>query len=198
LRVILPSGTEWDVLTQAEHDYTVDKIQRYLTDNHFTNVVDLLEIDKLITFELLTHRWSLWLSRGQDYYGEDINFKQVADLMNDYVTQCRMLKKQLGLDKVTRDRTAGDDSVPAFWDDLKRRALEFAVFRSEQCNKAIEGMMRMKAMLQFYDNCTEMERKENRCEQKDLVEVLREVIIAFDQIDENFRRQRQKFWIRRQ
>ena len=49
--VILPSGATFSVLTNGERDYLVDKIQRYLTDNSFSNVVDLLDIDKL-SFQL--------------------------------------------------------------------------------------------------------------------------------------------------
>ena len=151
--VLLPSGSEYVVLTEAEREYMEDKIRRYTTDNHFTNVVDLTDLDKLLVNEMLIHRWGLWLARGRDYYDDDISVKQYAELMNSYQTQCRGLKKSLNLDKVSRDRAHGDDSIPAYWDALRQRAQEFGVMRNAQFNQVLESFQRVKAMLQFYDNC---------------------------------------------
>src|ERR1041385_3143258 len=99
--VTLPSGAEFNVLTPGEAEFLTDKMQRYLTDNHFVNISDMLDIDKLIVFELMIHRWTLRLSRGQDYFGEEISFKLYADQANAFSTECRQLKKALGVDKST-------------------------------------------------------------------------------------------------
>ena len=196
--VQLPSGATYYVLTDDEQRYLHDRIQRYLTDNHFVNVSDVQDIDKMITFELLIHRWTLWLSKGRDYYDEDINIKQYSEMVHGYSTEVRQIKKALGVDKNTRDRTRGDDSLAALWDNLKRRALEFGYKRNEEVDHVITSFQRLKAMLTFHDKCDDIERKENACEMKDVVEVLRDEIRKFDLIDEKFKVEKQVLWIRSQ
>lgn len=194
----LPSGATYSVLTDGEEHYLRDKIERYLSDNHFVNVSDMLDIDRMIVFELLIHRWTLWISRGRDYYDEDVNTKQLADMVKDYSTEVRQLKRSLGVDKASRERTRGDDSVAALWENLKRRAGEFGYMRNEQFTQVITSFQRIKAMVTFHDKCDEVERKENACTVEDVVDVLREEIAKFDRIDEKFRFGKQALWIRNQ
>ena len=113
-------------------------------------------------------------------------------------TEVRQLKKSLGLDKATRDRTRGDDSIAAFWDNLQRRAREFGYKRNEEAVQAITSMQRIKAMLQFHRNCDLTERKENHCEIEDVLEVIDEEVHLYDQIDEKFRFDVQTYWVRQQ
>lgn len=196
--VTLPSGDPFYVMTDGEAGYLRDKITRYLSDNHFINVSDMLDIDKLVTFELLVHRWSLWVSRGRDYYDEDINTRTYADLISGYSTEIRQLKKALGVDKTTRDRTRGDDSIPALWDNLLRRAREFGYARNEQFYSVLTAFQRVKAVVTFYDNCTEAERKENHVTIEDVIDVIKDEIATFDRIDEKFRFEKQQMWVRNQ
>lgn len=197
IQVMLPSGAAFYVLTQDEADYLAERVTRYLSDNHFVNVSDFQDIDKMVVFELFVHRWSLWLSKGRDYYDEEINSKQLADTVNAYSTELRQLKKNLGMDKPARDRQRGDDSVAAYLDALPQRALEFGYMRNEQCAKIQEAFMRLSAMLTFHDNCTELERAENAVTKDDMFEVLRQEIAAYNQIDEDFRTNVQKYWVRK-
>lgn len=196
--VDLPSGAQYLVLTENEAVYLRDSIRRYMSDNHFINVSDIREIDRMIVLELLTHRWQLWLSKERNYYDEDINKKQLADMVKDASGEVRQLKKALGLDKTTRDRTRGDDSIAAHWDNLLRRAREFGYMRNQQYVATITAFQRIKAMIQFHDNCDRVERKENACEIEDVMEVLREEVRKFDEVDEEFRHQNQTLWIRSQ
>lgn len=196
--VQLPSGATYFVITDGEEHYLKDKIERYLSDNHFINVSDLQDIDKMIVFELLIHRWTLWISKGQDYYNNDVNTKQLSEMVKDYSTEVRQLKKSLGVDKSSRDRTRGDDSVAALWDNLQRRAKEFGYMRNEQFVQVITSFQRLKAMLVFHQNCDALERKENACETEDVLSVLQEEIEKFDAIDEKFRFEKQALWIRNQ
>jgi hypothetical protein len=196
--VALPSGAEYSVLTDGEAHYLNDKIARYLNDNHFVNVSDMQDIDRMIVFELLIHRWTLWLSRGRDYFDEDINVKQYADMVNSYSTEVRQLKRALGVDKNTRDRMRGDDSIPALWENLLRRGKEFGYARNQQYVQTLTSFQRLKAMVIFHDNCDPVERKENSCETADVLEVLRQEIAKFDAVDEKFRHEQQSLWIRNQ
>lgn len=192
----LPSGATFSVMTSEEKDYLEDKIKRYLSENRFVNISDYQDIDKMIVFELLIHRWTLWVSRGRDYFDEDIPFKVYADMCNSFSTEVRLLKKSLGIDKMSRDRSRGDDSIPALWDNLLRRAKEFSYARNEQAVQVLTSFQRLKAVLTFSDNCDAVERKENHCELEDVISVLREEIAKFDAIDESFRHSVQSTWIR--
>lgn len=196
--VELPSGATYYTITHAEAEYLRDRIERYMSDNHFINVSDIQEIDRLITLETLVHRWTMWMSKGRNYYDEDINIKQHSDMVQDASREIRQMKKAIGLDKPSRDKVRGDDSIGALWDHLLRRAREFGYMRNEQYVQVITSFQRIKALIQFMDNCDELERKENACEPQDVFEVLREEIKTFDQIDEAFRHTKQTLWIRNQ
>lgn len=198
MAVELPSGATYYVHTDGEAHYLRDKITRYLSDNHFVNIADMQEIDRMITFELLVYRWSMWLARGKDYWNEPINTKQYSDMVQDYSREVRQLKKGLGVDKSSRDRTRGDDSVAALWDNLLRRAREFGYTRNEQMVQVITSFHRIKAMITLHKNTDEIERKENACELADVLEVIEEEIAKFDAIDEEFRFQKQTLWVRSQ
>jgi hypothetical protein len=194
----LPSGATFYVLTRDEADYLGERVTRYLDDNHFVNVSDFQDIDKMVTFELFIHRWSLWLSKGRDYYNEDINQKQLADTIASYSHELRQLKKNLGIDKPARDRQHGDDSVPAYLDSLRQRAREFGYHRNAQFAKIIESFQRINAMLTYHDNCNDIERLERQCTIDDVVDVVRAEISAFEALDEKFRTEVQTIWIRKQ
>jgi hypothetical protein len=153
IAVTLPSGATYYVHTDGEEHYLRDKITRYLSDNHFVNISDMQEIDRMITFELLIHRWSMWLARGKDYWNDPINTKQYSDMVQDYSREVRQLKKALGVDKTSRDKTRGDDSIAALWDNLLRRAREFGYMRNEQMVQVITSFHRIKAMITLHKNC---------------------------------------------
>lgn len=198
IAVTLPSGATFWVVSQDEADYLNERVRRYLSDNHFVNVSDFQDIDKMVTFELFIHRWSLWLSRGMDYYGNGIDEKTLAQQVNAYSGELRLLKKNLAMDKVARDRARGDDSVAVYLSSLRERAGEFGVMRCDQANKAIECIQRLKGMLTYFDNSDESERKEHGVSMEDVFLVLREEITEFDQIDAAFRANIQRYWIRKQ
>jgi hypothetical protein len=198
IAVELPSGATYYTITRAEAEYLRDRIERYLSDNHFINISDIQEIDRLITLEVLVHRWTMWMSKGRNYYDEDVNIKQHSDMVQDASREIRQMKKALGLDKPARDKVRGDDSMAAHWEHLLRRAREFGYMRNEQYVQVITTFQRVKALIQFHDNADEIERKENACDIEDIFEVLRSEIAAFDKIDEQFRHQQQTLWIRSQ
>lgn len=196
--VDLPSGATFYVLTQDEADYLRERVERYLSDNHFKNVSDFQDVDKMVVFELFVHRWTMWLSKGRDYYNEEINSKQLADTINSYSTELRLLKKNLGIDKPARDRQRGDDSVPAYLDALRQRALEFGYHRNAQANLVMEAFQRLSAMITYHDNCTDEERLEFGVTMEDCFDVLRQEVAAWDTLDEEFRSTKQQYWVRKQ
>ncbi len=197
--VILPSGAEFLVLTTDEVNYVKDRVTRYLTDNRFSNVSDLQDIDRMVMFELFVHRWSLWISKGVDYFNDEINERQLSDRVKEFSSEIRQLKKTLGVDKVARDKVRGDDSVSAYLAQLRSRAKEFGIMRDDQFNKAIELFHELKAKIEYHDNCDEHEKLEGQVTQDNIFQWIREEAIPkFQEIDDDFRETKQKMWIRRQ
>lgn len=197
--VTLPSGALFSVLTQDEIDYVTDRVSRYLADNHFVNVSDLQDVDRMVTMELLVHRWTLWLSRGKDYFDDDIDEKSFRASVGDYSTEVRQLKKSLGIDKLTRDKTKGDDSVQEYLAQLRIRAREFGVMREGQLNKALELFQQLKMLVTLHDNSDTEERREMHCTMEDVLDWMRTVAFPeFDEIDAHFRSNQQRYWVRSQ
>lgn len=197
--VRLPSGATFLVLTDSEKQYVEERVERYEADNKFKNVSDKQDEDKMIYFELFMHRWSLWMSKGVDYYNDPVDAKVLAQQLNSYSTELRLLKKNLGIDKVARDRQRGDDSVAAYLDNLRMRAKEFGIMRNKQSAKSIELFQQLKSLLLFHDNCDELEQRENACTVDDVMSWIREFAIPeFDALDDDFKKNQQSQWIRRQ
>lgn len=196
IEVTTPSGSTFKVLNQAEYDYFTDVSARYLRDNHFTNITDLQDLDRVIQMELMCWRWNQWLSAERDYYGDQIDPEKIQRAINEFAKEIRLTKKAMGIDKNTRDKDKGE-SVADFIDKLRIRAKEFGVMRNEQAAKAISLFMELRSLITFHDNCDEQERKENNVEIHDILEWLRTVAFPeFDEIDAKFRESSQKYWIR--
>ena len=199
LPVKLPSGATFYVLTKDEEKYFKERVTRYLKDNHFVNVSDMQDVDRMIEMELLTHRWALWLSRQKDYFGDAVDERALRSTLNDYSGELRQLKKSLGIDKVARDKQRGDDSVQEYLANLRVRAKEFGVNRSKQFDKVIELFQQAQALLVLHDNSDPTERMEQRCTTEDVLDWFRTVAFPeFNAIDEEFRNTKQKMWVRSQ
>jgi hypothetical protein len=190
------SGADFPVMNEAERDYFTDKVTRYMADNHFSNVTDLQDIDRLLQNELLTWRWGNWLLTERDYDGNLIDLDGVKKSFNDYSKEIRLLKKSLGIDKVTRDREKGE-SVVDYIANLRRRAKEFGVVREAQLTKALTLFNELKSLIHFHDGCSPDERIEQDIEEKDIIEWIRNIAIPeYDAIDEHFREKEHKYWVR--
>jgi hypothetical protein len=197
ISVRLPSGANFITLTNDEARYLRERVERYLKDNRFVNVSDFQDIDKMVVFELFMQRWSLWLSRGIDYYGDTVDARVLAAQLATYSTELRLLKKNLGIDKPSRDRQRGDESVTTYLANLRERAREFGVMRNKQFDKALELLHELAALMTFHDNCDALERQENHVTQEDIFDWLRTIAIPeFHAIDDHFRKSQQRYWIR--
>lgn len=200
--VKLPSGGVFWVYGR-EVKYWNDRVQRYMQDNHFTNIADLQVLDRIIMLELFAWRWGIWVSQQHDYWHEPIDEKEVQRQIKDASAELRALTSALGIDKVTRDKVRGEDSTAKFIENLKIRAREFGVMRENQLAKAIELFQELKAKVTLLDGTTDDERLElNREMPASPEEILRwvreEAIPMFDAIDDHFKKNQQRFWIREQ
>lgn len=198
LPVTLPSGAQFMVLTSAEVRYIEERVERYLADNHFVNVSDFQDVDRMLVMELLCFRWGLWISNQRDYFGEAIDDTgSLRRSLGDYSSELRQLKKTLGIDKVARDRQKGEDSVSVYIENLRARAKEFGIVRERQLDKALELFQQLKALVTLHDNSDAKERAEMHCDTQDVFDWIRTVaMFEFDAIDQHFRTHQQGTWVR--
>lgn len=194
----LPSGAGFPV-HRDELQYFQERAALYMSQNIFVGISDQQDVDRLLILELMIHRWSSWLSSQQDYWAGAIDPNETQRQIKDWMVEGRQLKKQLGLDKVTRDKQKGDDSVAAYLAELGRRAKEFGVTRETQLDKALELFNQLRALITLYKNTDEIERREQHVTMDDVFEWLVEIAIPeYEAIDDHFRTHKQSVWIMRQ
>lgn len=200
IEVTAPSGAIFPVLNEDEREYFEDVSARYLSDNHFSNITDLQDLDRIINMELMCHRWNSWISREMDYNGDAIDQEKTLRAVTDLSKEIRLIKKQLGIDKSSREKDKGE-SVAKYIDDLRIRAKEFGVYRNNQAILAITLFKQLESLVDLNRNCTPEERRENkdiRAEMEDIFDWLIHVAMPeMREIEEKFR-ENQKIWIRSQ
>lgn len=192
--VTTPSGASIMVMNQSEADYYDQVHQRYLSDNKFKNVSDILELDRILIMELMCYRWGIWILAEEDYYGRKINPTEVQKSIETYSREIRGIKKDLGIDKSTRDKDKGD-SIAEYIQMLGIRAKEFGVSRNKQSAKAIEILMEAMALITLYENSTDSERKEFKANFEDIIDWFKSRFDEFSKIDAELRKN-QAMWIR--
>lgn len=197
LPVQLPSGATFVVLTQSEVDYVTERVGRYLADNHFVNVSDFQDVDRMLILEVLCFRWGLWISKQRDYFGDPVDEAALRRSLNDYSGELRQLKRTLGIDKLARDRQRGEDSVAVYLDNLRARAKEFGIMREGQLAKALELVAQLIALVTLHDQSDDIERREMHVTTEDVLDWIRTVFMPeFQAVDAHFRQHAQRFWIR--
>lgn len=190
-----PSGTSFTVISNAEADNFRLLVERYTSDNHFTNVSDLQDLDRVLYLETFIYRYSLWVSVGHDYFGDPVSEPDLNKQIKEMSTEVRQLKKSLSLDKESRDKDKGQNTAD-YIAKLAQRAHEFGVMRNEQAAKAIELFHELKSLVELHENCTEDERREQGIKMEQLYEWIRDAAIPeFERIDAEFRK-KQTYWIR--
>lgn len=194
--VTTPSGGTFTVLTQEEVHYFNDRAQRYVTDNHFVNVSDQQDVDRMLIMELMCWRYALWLSQERDYWGQGVDLDALKKAVAEYSKELRLLKKSLGIDKAQREKEKGE-SVADYLENLRVRAKEFGVMREQQLTKALTLFKELQALMTFHDNCDEIERREQDMEAEDVLDWIRTVALPeFDAIDDHFTKNSQRYWVR--
>jgi hypothetical protein len=196
IEVQAPSGASFHVLTESENQYFQNIAQRYLSDNKFTNVTDLQDLDRILMMETMVQRWNTWLSRETDYWGDNIDSSKIQKYITDFSKEIRATKQALGIDKSSRDKDKGE-SVQAYIENLRLRAQEFGYLRNEQAVKAITLWQQLIALVTFYEKGDDEEKKEFKKNQDDIFTWIRdEAIPEFEKIDIEFRKTKQRYWIR--
>jgi hypothetical protein len=190
-----PSGSELNLQTQEEADWYENKRDRYLTDNMFTNVSDLQDLDRLLMLEVMLYRWGLWMGQGFDYLYSRIDENQLKNNLKDYSTEVRLIKGSLGIDKVTRDKDKGE-SLSDYVDKLLERAKVFGYHRNKQYEMAVTKFYQLRSMVMTYERCDQEERELLDLSLESIIDWVKEdVIKPFDELNASFRKE-QAIWVR--
>lgn len=193
--VATPSGSDLHLQTQEEADWYESRRDRYLGDNHFTNVSDLQDLDRLLMLEVLSYRWGLWMAQGFDYVYARVDEGQLKNNIKEYSVEIRLLKQSLGIDKSTRDKDKGE-SLADYTANLLRRAKEFGYHRDEQYEMAVTKFYELRTMVTTFDRCDEEERALLDLSYDSIFEWIRtNVIKDWDELSAAFRKN-QSMWIR--
>lgn len=193
--VSTPSGSDLHLQTQEEADWYESRRDRYLTDNIFTNVSDLQDLDRLLMLEVLSYRWGLWMAQGFDYVYARVDEGQLKNNIKEYSVEIRLLKQSLGIDKSTRDKDKGE-SLSDYTTNLLRRAKEFGYHRNDQYELAVTKFYELRTMVTTFDRCDDEERSLLDLSHESIFEWIRDnVIKEWDELSEAFRKN-QSMWIR--
>lgn len=193
--VTTASGSELHLQTQEEANWYENRRDRYLTDNAFPNVSDLLDLDRLLTFEVMSYRWTLWIGQGFDYVYTMIDSSQLAQKLKEASVEIRLLKASLGIDKATRDKDKGE-SLSDYTANLLVRAKAFGYHRNDQYELAVTMFYQLRNMVLTYDRCDEEERALLDLSMESIFEWVREDVIGrWDALADAFRAN-QAMWIR--
>lgn len=193
--VVTPTGSDLHLMSLEEAQWYQDKRDRYIKDNHFPNVSDVQDLDRLLALEVMTYRWILWMARGFDYAQTLVDQASLKNWVRDYSTETRALKKALGIDKETRDKDKGE-SLSDYIANLLNRAKEFGYHRNDQYALAVTKFYELHSLVTTYDRCDTEEREKLDLTQDTIFQWIRDNVIAdFDQMSADFR-QHQSIWIR--
>lgn len=196
--VTTPSGKKLRVLGQIEKDFYEDQAKQYLAENDFTNTSDLLDLDRLLFYELIVYRMTWWLGAGVDYDNFAIDRSGLQRNLKETSEQLSRVKADLGLTKSARDK-AQAESVGAYLVELKQRAKEFGVHREKQLTKGITLCKQLFAIVGSFDRADEIERGKLGFEtEAEILAWIRDVMQPeFDEVDAHFRANQQKYWVRK-
>lgn len=200
LEVQLPSGARQPVLTPGEQAYVQERLARYEDSLALTNISDQQDLDRVLIFELLIARIGAWLGSGLDYDGNAVDERVLNTQLNEHSRELRQLKKNLGIDRVARERQSGAGSVHERWSNILARAKAFSVMRNEQAAKAVDLANELMSLVGTHDRATDREREELHVTSEDILDWVRTVFsVEFTEIDRVFRQdgpEAQKTWIR--
>lgn len=195
--VTTPSGQQTFVLGPTEEQFYVSQSQRYLDDYAYTNVSDLLDLDRLLFLELQAFRLSNWLGTGRDYDGVLVDSAAQRRALKEASDLISKVKNDLGMTKSQRDKER-EASVSAYLTTLKQRAKEFGVHREKQLIKGITLCQQLFSIIGSYDRADSIERdKLGFTSEAEIVDWVRTVMRPeFDAVDSHFRQNHQRYWLK--
>ncbi len=198
ITVRMISGAELTVLTESERTWFETSRDTYLEQTKFTQTTDLRDLDRLLSLELAVFRMTQHVAAGQDYDGYEIDEVLTRRNLREYSEQINRVKSSMGLNKAARDEAASGGDVSAFISDLKSRAKIFGIHREKQLGRALVLMNELSAIVGAYDRSDAEERARlGFTDEKEILEWVRQRMLPeYKELDEHFRENDQRYWIR--
>lgn len=198
VRVLQLNGQPIEVQGKEEEKFYNEQRQRYLDENAFTAASDRADLDRLIFLELLDFRWRGWLSSGKDYDGllTPQQEEQLRRNLKDNSPLISQVKNDLGLTKSQRDKEKAE-SVGSYITTLKTAAKQHGVRREKQLTKAICLIKELFSLVGTFDRSNQLERSKIGLDTSDdVLDWIRQIMKpGFDEIDEYFRANEQRFFV---
>ena len=198
VEVPLVSGESVRVQGETEARWFNDSRDMYLKQTKFTETTDLRDLDRLLVLELMVFRWTQYLAAGVDYQGFEIDEDQLRKNIREYSEQITRLKDSMGLTKKARDDAAAGGDFNTWLTDLKARAKIFGIHRQHQLTKALVLMNELSAIVGAFDRSDTEEREKLGFESEgEILDWIRNRMLPeFREVDEFFRTNDQRYWIR--
>lgn len=199
ITVKLVSGEDLTVQTQAEARWFNNSRQDYLTQTKFSETTDLRDLDRLLQMELTVFRLSQQLSAGHDYAGFEIDETLLRRNVREYSEQITRVKSSMNLNKAARDDAANSGDLSVYISELLARGKEFGIMREQQLTRALVLMNELASIVGAFDRSDAEERERlGFVDEKEILEWIRtRMMPEFQEIDEHFRTNSQKYWIRK-
>lgn len=199
LTVTQVCGIELVVLTKDEQRWFNAARDSYLSQTKFTETTDLNDLDRLIGLELTVFRLTHWLAAGVNYEGFEVDETLMRRHVREYSEQINRVKSSMNLNKAARDDAANSGDVSVYLSELKQRGKEFGIMREEQLTKALVLVNELSSVVgSFYRSDKEEREKLGFVNEGEIVEWVRDIMLPeFREIDEHFRKNSQKYWIRK-
>jgi hypothetical protein len=193
------SGEELTVLTPVEQRWFTNSRDMYLTQTKFTETTDLRDLDRLLSQELMVFRMTQWLSASVDYNGFEVDETLLRRNLREYSEQITRLKSSMNLNKAARDDAANSGDLSVYISELKARGREFGIHRENQLTRALVLMNELSSIVGAFDRSDAEERDRlGFVDEKEIVEWIRtRMLPEYKEIDEHFRANSQKYWIRK-
>jgi hypothetical protein len=197
-KVRLISGEIATVQTEDEAIWFNRTRDTYEKQLKFTEQTDRSDLDRLLILELMVFRWTVQLSRGEDYDGDELNEKQMVQDLKLYSDQINKVKESMGLTKKQRDAASNDGNFALWFQDTLARAKMFGFHRQNQLNQMISLGKELFYIVNTYDRGDAEERQKfGFSTEADILEWIRNRMQPeFNELDEYFRKNEQRMWVR--
>jgi hypothetical protein len=198
VEVTMVSGETVRVLGDVEARWFNTTRDSYLDQLLFTETTDLRDLDRLLVLELMVFRWTQQLAAGQDYIGMEVDDDQIRKNIKEYSEAVTKIKESMGLTKKARDDAANAGDFSTWLANLKTRAREFGIHREHQLSKALVLINELSSIVSAFDRSDEEERSKLGWEnEKEIVDWVRSTMLPeFRAVDEHFRVNQQRYWVR--
>lgn len=194
------SGEDLFVQTEAEARWYNSSRDSYLEQTRFSETTDLRDLDRLLIMELMVFRMGHQLAAGEGYNGFDFDETLYRRNIREYSEQINKTKASMGLTKAVRDEAANAGDLSTYISNLKARAKLFGIHRENQLTKALVLMNELSSIVGAFDRSDKDERERLGFESEtEILNWVRETMLPeFKAIDDHFRENAQRYWIREQ